>query len=193
MFLGFPGGSDGKESTCNVGDLGSIPDLGRSPGQGNGNPLQYSCLENSMDRGAWLATVHGVRNESDTTLYIATCVHPLQGVVLLCTLLYTTHGVGLPRLISDKESACQCRRHKRCGFNPWVRKIPWRRKWQPTLVFLPGKFHGQRKLVGYNQWGIKESDMIEWLSTHTLYGVQNCSIFTSSPGCPEASVKAVAM
>ena len=49
----FPGGSDGEESTCNVGDLGSIPGLGRSPGEGNGNPLQYSCLENSMDRGAW--------------------------------------------------------------------------------------------------------------------------------------------
>ena len=49
----FPGGSDGKESTCKVGDLGSIPGLGRSSGEGNGNPLQYSRLENSMDRGAW--------------------------------------------------------------------------------------------------------------------------------------------
>ena len=49
----FPGGSDGKEYTCNVGDLGSIPGLGRSPGEGNGNPLQYHCLENPMDRGAW--------------------------------------------------------------------------------------------------------------------------------------------
>ena len=56
----FLGGSDSKESTCNVGDLGSIPGLQRSPGEGNGNPLQYSCLENSMDRGAWWATVHGV-------------------------------------------------------------------------------------------------------------------------------------
>ena len=56
----FPGGSDGKESTCNVTDLGSVPGLGRSPGEGNGNPLQYSCLENPMDRGAWWATVHRV-------------------------------------------------------------------------------------------------------------------------------------
>ena len=56
----FPGGSDGKESTCNAGDPGSIPGLGGSPGEGNGNPLQYSCLENPMDRGAWQATVHGV-------------------------------------------------------------------------------------------------------------------------------------
>ena len=58
--LGFPGGSDGKASTCNAGDLGSIPGSGRSPREGNGNPLQYSCLEKSMDGGAWWATVHGV-------------------------------------------------------------------------------------------------------------------------------------
>ena len=58
--MGFPGGSDGKESACNVVNLGSIPGLGRSLAEGNGNPLQYSCLENSMDIGAWQATVHGV-------------------------------------------------------------------------------------------------------------------------------------
>ena len=52
--------SVGKESACSAGDLGSIPQLGRSPGEGNGNPLQYSCLENLMDRGAWWAAVHGV-------------------------------------------------------------------------------------------------------------------------------------
>ena len=57
--MGFPGGSDGKESTCNVGDPGSIPGLGRSPGEGNGNSLRSSCLENSMARGAWWNTVHG--------------------------------------------------------------------------------------------------------------------------------------
>ena len=55
---GFPGGSKGKDSACNTGDLGSIPGLGRSPGEGIGNPLQYSCLENSTDREAWQATVH---------------------------------------------------------------------------------------------------------------------------------------
>ena len=58
--FGFPGGSDGKESACGVGDLDSIPRLGRSPGEGNSYPLKYSCLENSTDRGAWWATVHGV-------------------------------------------------------------------------------------------------------------------------------------
>ena len=58
--LGFPGGADGKESSCSAGDPGSIPGSGRSPGEGNGNPLQCSCLEDPMDRGAWQATVHGV-------------------------------------------------------------------------------------------------------------------------------------
>ena len=57
--IGFPGGSDGKESACNAGNLGSVPGSGRSPGEENGNPFQYSCLGKPMDRGAWWATVHG--------------------------------------------------------------------------------------------------------------------------------------
>ena len=63
MFIiarGFPGGSDGKESACNAGDPGSIPGLRRSSGEGNGNPLQYSCLENPVDGGAWQSIVHEV-------------------------------------------------------------------------------------------------------------------------------------
>ena len=60
ILRGFPGSLDGKASAYNVGDLGSSPGSGRSPGEGNGNPLQYSCLENPMDGGAWWATVHGV-------------------------------------------------------------------------------------------------------------------------------------
>ena len=70
----FPGSSDGKASAYNTGDLGSIPGLGRSPGEGNGNPLQYSCLENPKDQGAWWATVHGVAKSqtrlSDFTHYM---------------------------------------------------------------------------------------------------------------------------
>ena len=65
--MSFPGGSDGKESACSAGDLVSIPELGRSPGEGNGNLIQDSCQENPMDRGAWWATIYGVI-ESQTQL-----------------------------------------------------------------------------------------------------------------------------
>ena len=64
---GFPGGSVVKNPPANAGDVGLIPGSGRSPGEGNGNPLQYSCLGNPMDRGTWQATVHGVAKELDTT------------------------------------------------------------------------------------------------------------------------------
>ena len=66
ILEGFPGGSDSKESACNAEDPGLIPGLGRFLGEGNGNPLQYYCLENSLDRGVWWATVHGV-TELDMT------------------------------------------------------------------------------------------------------------------------------
>ena len=66
--------------------------------------------------------------------------------------------------LSGKKYACQYRRCRRFRFDPWVRKIPWRRKWQPTPVFLPGKSHGQRSLAGYCPWGHKESDTTERLN-----------------------------
>ena len=131
---GFPGGSEDKVSACNAGDLGSIPGLGRSPGEGNDNPLQYSCLENPMDRGAQWATVHGVA-KSQTRLSDFT--------------------------YSGKELACQRRRHKRLRFDPQVRQIPWRTAWQPTSVLLPGESHGQRSLTGYSSQGRKELDTTE--------------------------------
>ena len=67
----------------------------------------------------------------------------------------------LPRWLSGKESACQCRRWRRLSFDPWVRKIPWSRRRQVTPVFLPGKSHGQGSLAGYSLWGPKESDTTE--------------------------------
>ena len=70
-------------------------------------------------------------------------------------------SLGFPGGVSGKEPACQCRRYKRCRFNPWTGKIPWRRKWQPTSVFFPGKSHGQRSLAGYGPWGRPASDMLE--------------------------------
>ena len=68
---------------------------------------------------------------------------------------------GFPGGASGKEPTWQCRRHKRCGFHPWVGKVPWRREWQLTLVLLPGESHGQRSLAGYSPWGLTESDMTE--------------------------------
>ena len=69
FIMGFPGGSDSKESACNAEDPGLISGSERFPGGGNGSPLQYSCLENSMDRGAWQATVHGVENDYATNAH----------------------------------------------------------------------------------------------------------------------------
>ena len=80
---------------------------------------------------------------------------------------------GLPRRHSSKEFTCQC---KRCSVDPWVRKIPWNRIWHPTPVFLPGKFHGQRSLVGYSPWGHKESDMTE----HTAQSIYISNFCQSS-------------
>ena len=70
---------------------------------------------------------------------------------------------------SGKEPTCQCRRYERLGFDPWIRKIPWRRKWQPTPVFLPGESHGWRALVGYSPWGRKKSDTTERLHFTSPY------------------------
>ena len=68
---------------------------------------------------------------------------------------------SLPRWLCNQEPACQCRRHERHGFDPWVGKIPWRRAWQPTPVFLPGESPGQRNLAGCSPWGRRESDPTE--------------------------------
>ena len=142
VFLGFPGGSAGTESACNAGVLGSVPGLGRSPGEGKGYPLQYSGLENSMDY-----IVHGVtKSWTGLSDFHFHWNKNLEGF---------SSGVG------SKESTCQCRRCKRCGFNSWVGKISWRRKWQPTPVFLPGESQGWGSLVGCCQWGRTESDTTE--------------------------------
>ena len=80
------------------------------------------------------------------------------------------HTMGLSRWLSGKEPACQYRRH---GFSPWVRKIPWRRQWQPTPVFLPGESHGPGCLMGYSSWGRKELDTTEHTHTYVSYEQRN--------------------
>ena len=146
QIMGFPHRSVGKESACNAGDLGLTSGLGRSPGGGNGNPLQYSCLEDPMDRGAWRATVHRIAGVGHN---LAT--KPLP------PLSYWASQVAL--LVKNPPATAG--RRKRLGFDPWAGKIPWRRKWQPTPVYLPGEFHGQRSLAGYSPWCREESDTTE--------------------------------
>ena len=93
ILKGFPSGSDGKASACNAGDLGLTPVSERSPGGGNGNPLQYSCLENPIDREAWCAAVHGVVKSwtplSNFTLSILHCCNLPQSLLTQSLFLYT--------------------------------------------------------------------------------------------------------
>ena len=85
----------------------------------------------------------------------------IEGWIKLGKFTWCKTPSGLPRWLSSNESVCQCRRYE---FNPWVKKMPWRRKWQPILVFLPGISHGQRSLMGYSPWSRRESHMIKWLT-----------------------------
>ena len=117
----------GKESACNAGDLGLIPDLGRSHGEGNGNPLQQSCLENPMDTGAWQATVHGVARVGHN---LATKPPPPH---------VKKRASQVVLVIKNPPASAGDIKDKRRRFDPWVRKIFWRRAWQPTSVFLPGE------------------------------------------------------
>ena len=82
---------------------------------------------------------------------------PLTSLLCKPSYLHWVH----PGSASSKDPACQYRRHKRCRFHPWVRKLPWQKSWQATPVFLPGESHGQRSLVGYSSKGCKELDIIE--------------------------------
>jgi len=96
------------------------------------------------------------------SLTVSTWENPFQILNILNGTSYL--GPGLPRWLGAKEPACQCRRHQRCGFDPWVRKILWSRKWQPTPVFLPRESHGQRSLVGCSPWGHRVRH--DWAHTH---------------------------
>ena len=109
-----------------------------------------------MDREAWLAAVHGVA-KSRTWLSAWTELNWTE----LNWLKPYQSLFGLPGGTSGKESTCQYRRRRRCEFDLWVRKIPWRWKWQPTPVFLPGESHGQKSLVAYSPQGCTELDTTE--------------------------------
>ena len=93
----------------------------------------------------------------------------------LTTLIaYPHYPVNLPRWLRGKESACQCRRRRRLGFDPWVGKVPWRRKWQPTPVFLSGESRGQRSLVGYSPWSRRVRH--DGVTDHIPHPIELCLI-----------------
>ena len=99
-----------------------------------------------------------VARVNSSSLYGQVMQHCEQTTAHLAPHLSVLGITGFPGGASDKEPACQFRSHKRRGFDLWARKIPWRRKWQLTPVFLPGEPHGQRSLAGYSPWGHKVSD-----------------------------------
>ena len=102
----------------------------------------------------------------------STCVWRMNLKFYKVRLINTAAAMSSPGAAVVKNLPCQRRRHERDRFCPWVRKISWGRKRQCTPVFLPGKSHGQRSLVGYSQWGHKELDTTEQLSTHTKHLIQ---------------------
>ena len=110
-----------------------------------------------------LATVCFLNSLSVVCVTLSLLPHPHPQCLVSCS--SSLDCFPIPRWLSGKESACQCRRHKRCGFNPWVGKVPWRRTWQPTPVFVPGESHGQRTLAGYSPWGRQESATTEHTCT----------------------------
>ena len=116
--------------------------------------LKFHLLNLTASSYSLLVCDHGAMAES--AVYLSGTDGTMACLIFFCFCFL----VCCPDGASGKGSACQCRRHKRQGFNPWVRKMPWRMKWQPTSVFLPGKFHGQRSLIVYGLWGCKESDTI---------------------------------
>ena len=85
--------------------------------------------------------------------------------------MYLTGSMGFPGGASGKDPICQCRRHKRCGFNPWVTKVPWRRAWQPTPVFFLGEPHGQKSLKATVHRVTKSQTQVKQPSMHAYFGI----------------------
>ena len=142
-----------KESTCNAGDTGSIPQSGGSPGEGNGNPLQYSCLENPMDGGAWWAAAHGVTT-SQTRLSDFTFTHWRRK--------WQPTPVFLPGESQGRGNLVGCRL--------WSHTKSDTTEATEQPVFLPGKPHGQKGLASYSPWGHKKLDQTKQLNTPVLKG-----------------------
>ena len=140
--LGFPGAARGEEPTCQcrrISEAGSIPGSGRSPEEGMA--IHSSIL---AWRIPWTEEPAGLQSMGSQRVG-----HDWSNLACMHAAI---------------KNKCQCWRPKRHWFDCWVRNIPWRRKWQPTPVFLPGESHRWRSLLGYSPWGRKESDTTEQLT-----------------------------
>ena len=156
ISLGFPGGSVIKNIPADAAVTGSVPGLGRCPGEGNGKPFQDSCWENPMVRGASQTLVLGVtKSQTGRSDWVCT----IMATFNIFSCVRSTH---VPVGTTGKEPTCQCRRHRDTGL---IRKILWRRAWQPTPVLLPGESHGPRSLVGAVHGVAKSQTRLKQLST----------------------------
>ena len=168
-----PVGSSVKNLPANAWAVGWIPGLGRSPGEGNGNPLQYSCLEN-QDRGAWrLQSMElgksGTQLSNWTT---TTTIVSNRGKFLLS--FKRKKGFQVAQWV--KKSTCNAG-DTGDKSDPWMRKIPRKRAWQPTPVFLTGESRGQRSLAVYSPEGRTESDTTEGTEQVKERHLENSSVF----------------
>ena len=130
------------------------------PGEPHGQRSLWGTVQRSQrvskvgqDWSDWAHSTHHVMQRTWASWGFGICIFYTDiKLTILKEILGLSEHPGLSKWYSGKESACQCRRHKKCGFDLWVEKIPWSRKWQPTPVFLPGKCHGKRSLLGYSPW-----------------------------------------
>ena len=185
--MGFPVGASSKEPACQCRGhkRHKIPGSGRSSEGGHENPLQYSCLKNPMDRGVGRVTVHSVTKRYDWSNWA--CIHAsgcerhqfnrvfglgwhLLGRKTQKNFLFCRYSVPwecrltliCPDSVVVRNSPASAWETKDASFNPWVRKIPWSRKWQSIPVFLSAESHGQGSLAGYSPRGLKDLNMTEY-------------------------------
>ena len=164
LYLGIPKWHNGKEYFCQYRrwrDPAFIPGLGRSPGIGNGNSLQYYCLENSMDRGAWWAIVHGRTQTSLAVQWLRLCSQGREH-------RFDSWSGKIPWM--EEPCRLQSMESLRVGYD-WVTSLSlftflhWRSKWQPTPVFLPGESQGRGSLVGCRLWVSQRRTRLKRLSS----------------------------